>query len=95
MTTITPFAAGSYITNRNTSQLLGLKKPAQCPFETAFNGLTAQTYGGLGSGRSTALAAQATLSALRGYAAGITAAQTRTDLAVTSLTQVASLVAVP
>ena len=51
----------------------------------------AQTYAGLGSGRSTALGAQATLSALTGYAAGITAAQTRTDLAVTSLTQVADL----
>ncbi|PNB53590.1 flagellin, partial [Pseudomonas sp. GW531-E2] len=51
----------------------------------------AQTYGGLGSGRSTALGAQATLSALTGYAAGITAAKTRTDLAVTSLTQVATL----
>ncbi|WP_342107783.1 flagellin [Methylobacterium sp. SI9] len=54
-------------------------------------GQVAQTYGGLGTGRSTALGAQATLSALTGYAAGITAAKTRTDLAVTSLTQVASL----
>ncbi|WP_267359760.1 flagellin, partial [Methylobacterium sp. GC_Met_3] len=51
----------------------------------------AQTYGGLGTGRSTALSAQASLSALTGYAAGITAAQTRTNLAVTSLTQVATL----
>lgn len=91
MTIITPFAAGSYVTNRNTSQLLGLKNQLNDLSTQLSTGLTAQTYGGLGTGRSTALAAQATVSALTGYAAGITAAQTRTDLAVTSLTQIASL----
>lgn len=91
MTAITPFAAGSYVTNRNTSQLLGLKNQLNDLSTQLSSGLTAQTYGGLGSGRSTALAAQATLSALTGYAAGITAAQTRTNVAVTSLTQVATL----
>jgi flagellar hook-associated protein 3 FlgL len=91
MTTITPFAAGSYLTTRNTSQLLTLKSQLNDLSNQLSSGQVAQTYGGLGSGRSTALAAQATLSALTGYAAGITAAQTRTDLAVTSLTQIATL----
>jgi flagellar hook-associated protein 3 FlgL len=91
MTTITPFAAGSYLTNRTASQLTTLKSQLNDLSTQLSSGLTAQTYGGLGSGRSTALSAQATLSALTGYAAGITAAQTRTNVAVTSLTQVATL----
>ncbi|SFL92157.1 flagellin [Methylobacterium pseudosasicola] len=91
MTTISPFAAGSYVTNRNTSQLLTLKNQLNDLSNQLSSGKVSQTYGGLGTGRSTALAAQATLSALDGYGAGITAAQTRTDLAVTSLTQVAKL----
>ncbi|MDP4004298.1 flagellin [Methylobacterium sp. NEAU K] len=91
MTTITPFAAGSYVANRNTSQLLTLKNQLNDLSNQLSSGQVSQTYGGLGTGRSTALAAQSTLSALTGYAAGITAAQTRTDLAVTSLTQVAQL----
>lgn len=91
MTTITPFAAGSYLTTRNASQLTTLKNQLNDLSNQVSSGQVSQTYGGLGSGRSTALAAQATLSALTGYAAGITAAQTRTNLAVTSLTQVATL----
>ncbi|MCJ2059099.1 flagellin [Methylobacterium sp. J-048] len=91
MTTISPFAAGSYVANRNTSQLLTLKNQLNDLSNQLSSGKVSQTYGGLGTGRSTALAAQATLSALDGYGAGITAAQTRTDLAVTSLTQVAKL----
>ncbi|MGU3329579.1 flagellin [Methylobacterium mesophilicum] len=91
MTTISPFAAGSYVSNRNTSQLLTLKNQLNDLSNQLSSGKVSQTYGGLGTGRSTALAAQATLSALDGYGAGITAAQTRTKLAVTSLTQVAKL----
>ncbi|MGU3287329.1 flagellin [Methylobacterium mesophilicum] len=91
MTTISPFAAGSYVANRNTSQLLTLKNQLNDLSNQLSSGKVSQTYGGLGTGRSTALAAQATLSALDGYATGITAAQTRTNLAVTSLTQVATL----
>ncbi|MHC2108692.1 flagellin [Methylobacterium sp. WL64] len=91
MTTISPFAAGSYVANRNTSQLLTLKNQLNDLSNQLSSGKVSQTYGGLGTGRSTALAAQATLSALDGYGAGITAAQTRTKLAVTSLTQVAKL----
>ncbi|MBP1180109.1 flagellin [Methylobacterium sp. PvR107] len=91
MTTIKPFAAGSYLTTRNAAQLTTLKNQLNDLSTQLSSGLTAQTYGGLGSGRSTALSAQATLSALTGYAAGINAAQTRTNVAVTSLTQVATL----
>ncbi|KAA0118934.1 flagellin [Methylobacterium sp. P1-11] len=91
MTTITPFAAGSYLTTRNAAQLTTLKNQLNDLSNQVSSGQVSQTYGGLGSGRSTALAAQATLSALGGYAAGITAGQTRTKLAVTSLTQVATL----
>jgi flagellar hook-associated protein 3 FlgL len=91
MTTITPFAAGSYLTNRTASQLSTLKNQLNDLSNQISSGLVSQTYGGLGSGRSTALGAQATLSALTGYASGITAAQTRTNLAVTSLTQVVTL----
>lgn len=91
MTTITPFAAGSYLTTRNSAQLTTLKNQLNDLSNQVSSGQVSQTYGGLGSGRSTALAAQATLSALSGYAAGITAAQTRTNVAVTSLTQVATL----
>jgi flagellar hook-associated protein 3 FlgL len=91
MTTIAPYAAGSYIANRTTSQLVTLKNQLNDLSNQLSSGQVSQTYGGLGSGRSTALAAQATLSALTGYAAGINAAQTRTNLAVTSLTQVAQL----
>lgn len=91
MTTITPFAAGSYVTNRNATQLLSLKGELNDLSTQLATGQTAQTYGKLGTGRSTALGAQATISALTGYAAGITAAKTRTDLAVASLTQVAAM----
>ncbi|MGH1571634.1 flagellin [Methylobacterium sp. P31] len=91
MTTISPFAAGSYLTTRNAAQLTTLKNQLNTLSNQVSSGQVAQTYGGLGSGRSTVLAAQATLSALSGYAAGITAGQTRTNLAVTSLTQVATL----
>lgn len=91
MTTIAPFAAGSYLTTRNASQLTALKTQLNDLSTQLSSGLTAQTYGGLGGERSTALGAQATLSALNGYAAGITAAQTRTNLAVTTLSQVATL----
>ncbi|MGU3668550.1 flagellin [Methylobacterium sp. A49B] len=91
MTTITPFAAGSYLTNRTASQLSTLKNQLNDLSNQISSGLVSQTYGGLGSGRSTALGAQATLSALTGYASAITAGQTRTNLAVTSLTQVVTL----
>lgn len=91
MTTIRPFAAGTLTASRNASQILGLKTQLGTLSTQLATGRTAETYGGLGSGRTTALSAQATLSAIVGYGAAITSAQTRTKLAVTSLTQVATL----
>ena len=91
MTTIRPFAAGTYAATRNTSQILALKTQLGTLTTQLATGRTAETYGGLGTGRTTALSAQASLSAITGYGAAITGAQTRTTLAVTSLTQVASL----
>lgn len=91
MTTISPFAAGSYQANRSTSQLLTLKSQLNALSTQLATGRTAETYGGLGTGRSTSLTARATLSALDGYDAGIDSAQTRVTLASTSLQQVSTL----
>lgn len=91
MTTIRPFAAGSVATSRNTAQILGLKSQVGALTTQLATGRTADTYGGLGTGRTTALSAQASLSAITGYGAAINSGQTRTKLAVTSLTQVATL----
>ena len=91
MTTIRPFAAGSYTANRTASQLTGLKSQLDALSTQLSTGRTSETYGGLGSGRVTALATQGTLSALDGYGSAITAGQTRAKLAVASLTQVTSV----
>ncbi len=91
MTTIPPFAAGSYATNRTTSQLLTLKSQLNDLTNQLSSGLTAQSYGGLGTGRTAALSAQSSISALNGYSAVIDTAQTRAKLATTSLTQVAKV----
>ncbi|TXM63659.1 hypothetical protein FV226_27385, partial [Methylobacterium sp. WL12] len=91
MTTISPFAAGAYINTRSTSQLLSLKGQLDTLSTQLATGRTAETYAGLGAGRSTSLTARGTLSALDGYDAGITSAQTRVTLASTSLQQIAAL----
>ncbi|GJD34786.1 flagellin [Methylobacterium aerolatum] len=91
MTTIAPFAAGSYATSRSTSQLLALKSQLNDLTTQLGTGLTAQSYGGLGTGRSAALSAQASISALDGYSAVIDTAQTRAKLATTSMTQVVTV----
>ena len=91
MTTISPFAAGSYLTTRSTSQLLAMKSQLDALTTQLSTGRTAETYGGLGAGRSSSLTARATLSALDGYDAGIDAAQTRVQLASTSLQQITTL----
>lgn len=91
MTTIRPFAAGSYTATRNTQQILDLKSQLDTLTTQLGTGRAAETYGGLGAGRTTSLSARATVSALDGYDAAITAAQTRTNLAATSLTQFITL----
>ena len=91
MTTISPFAAGRYVTARSTSQLLTLKSDLDTLSTQLSTGRTAETYAGLGAGRSTSLTARGTLSALNGYDAGIDIAQTRVSLASASLQQVTTL----
>ncbi|WP_449409915.1 hypothetical protein [Methylobacterium komagatae] len=91
MTTIPPFAAGSYTASRNTSQLLALKSQLSDLTNQLSSGLTSQTYGGLGGARTTALSAQASISALNGYSSVIDTAQTRAKLGTTSLSQVVSV----
>lgn len=93
MTTIPPFAAGSYTVSRNTSQLLALKSQLSDLTNQLSSGLTSQTYGGLGGARATALSAQASISALNGYASVIDTAQTRAKLGTTSLSQIVSVAA--
>ena len=87
MTTIAPFAAGNVTATRTTSQLLTLKSQLNDLTTQLSSGLTAQSYGGLGSGRTAALSAQASISALNGYSAVIDTAQTRAKLGTTSLSQ--------
>ncbi|WP_132255045.1 hypothetical protein [Methylobacterium segetis] len=91
MTTISSFAAGSYVTNRNTQGILNLKSQLDTLSTQLSTGRTAETYGGLGSGRVTSLGAHATLSALDGYDAAIDSAKTRVALASASVSQVIKL----
>ncbi|TXM66314.1 hypothetical protein [Methylobacterium sp. WL120] len=93
MTTISPFAAGTYVNTRSTSQLLSLKGQLDTLSTQLSTGRTAETYSGLGAGRTSSLTARGTLSALDGYDAGIASAQTRVTLASTSLQQIAKLTA--
>lgn len=91
MTTIAPFAAGSYATTRTATQLTALKSQLTDLSSQLGSGLTAQSYGGLGTGRSSALSAQASISTLNGYSAVIGIAQTRAKLATTGLTEVVTV----
>ena len=91
MTQISPFAAGSYTTARNTQNLLNLKAQLDGLSTQLSTGKVSDSYGGLGTGRSTSLSAHATLSALDGYDYAIQTAQTRVSMVSASLTQVASL----
>ncbi|AWN41870.1 hypothetical protein [Methylobacterium durans] len=91
MTTISSFAAGSYITNRNTQNIVNLKDQIDTLSTQLSTGRASETYGGLGSGRVTSLSAHATLSALDGYDAAIDSAKTRVALASASVSQVIQL----
>ena len=89
--TIQPFAAGSYLADRNTASLVGLKSRLDALTTQLATGRAAETYGGLGAGRATSLSAHATISALDGYTAAIDGASTRVNLASRSLTQLKTL----
>lgn len=91
MTTIRPYAAGAYVTQRNTQQILDIKSQLAGLTTQLSTGRTAETYGGLGVGRTTSLSARATISALDGYDASIGYGDTRAKLASASLSQVIGL----
>jgi flagellar hook-associated protein 3 FlgL len=88
---IAPFNASTYVGDRNTANLVGLKGRLDTLTNQLASGKTATTYGGLGVGRTTSLSAHAALSALDGYDAAITGATTRVALANSSVTQVNTL----
>lgn len=88
MSTIRPYAAGAYVTQRNTQQILDLKNQLGTLTTQLSTGRTAETYAGLGVGRTTSLTAHATISALDGYDAAIGYGQTRAQLATSSLSAV-------
>jgi flagellin-like hook-associated protein FlgL len=88
---IAPFNASTYVGDRNTANLVGLKGRLDTLTNQLASGKAATTYGGLGVGRTTSLSAHAALAALDGYDAAITGATTRVALANTSVTQVNTL----
>ncbi|MEH3118015.1 MAG: hypothetical protein PGN25_10585 [Methylorubrum populi] len=89
--TITAFAAGTYRYDRQSASLVGMKDQLDGLARQLSTGRTAETYGGLGAGRTTSLSAHAAISAQDGYLAAITSAETRVKLTSASLTQLKSL----
>ncbi len=89
--TITAFAAGTYRYDRQSASLVGMKDQLDGLARQLSTGRTAETYGGLGTGRTTSLSAHAAISAQDGYLAGITSAETRVKLTSASLTQLKTL----
>lgn len=89
--TISAFTAGTYFQDRNTANLVSLKSRLDTLSTQLATGRNAETYGGLGSARTSSLSAHASLSALDGYDAGITANTTRVKLTTTAVTQVSTL----
>ena len=88
---IAPFNASTYLSDRNTANLVGLKSRLDTLTNQLASGKTETTYGGLGAGRTTSLSAHAALSALDGYDAAINGANTRVALANASVTQINTL----
>lgn len=89
--TITSFNASTYAADRNTANLVGLKSRLDTLTNQLSTGKAADTYGGLGSARTTSLSAHAALSALDGYDSAITGATTRVSLASATVTQIGTL----
>ena len=89
--TITSFAAGTYRFDRQSASLVSMKSQLDGLARQLSTGRTAETYGGLGVGRTTSLSAHAAISAQDGYLAAITSAETRVKLTSSSLTQLKSL----
>ena len=91
MSIIPPFAAGTYRFDRQAAGLGTMKSELDTLSRQLSTGRTAETYGGLGSGRTTSLSAHAAISAQDGYLAAITSADTRVKLTSASLTQLKTL----
>lgn len=91
MSSITAFAAGTYRFDRQASGLTSMKSQLDDLSRQLATGRTAETYAGLGPGRSTSLSARAGISAQDGYIAAITSADTRVKLTTASLTQLKTL----
>ncbi|NEU12702.1 hypothetical protein G3T14_11195 [Methylobacterium sp. BTF04] len=89
--TIAPFNASTYVADRNTANLVGLKGRLDTLTTQLSTGRAADSYGGLGSARTTSLSAHAALSALDGYDSAITGATTRVTLASAAVTQISTL----
>ncbi|TNC07859.1 hypothetical protein FF100_30920 [Methylobacterium terricola] len=89
--TIAPFAAGTAAADLNTRRLVDMKATLGTLSNQIASGRTADTYGGLGSGRTQSLAAHAQISALDGYIAAAGTGTTRVALASASVQQVATL----
>ncbi|MFE1601301.1 hypothetical protein [Methylobacterium sp. ID0610] len=88
---ITPYAAGTYASDLNTRRLVGLKSQLNALSGQLASGRAAETYGGLGAGRTTSLGAHAQLASLDGYDAVIDRGTTRIKLAGASIQQAATL----
>jgi len=88
MTSIPPFAAGSYAVSQNASDLLALASQIKTLSAQLSTGRVTETHGELGIGRSDSLSARATLSALGGYDAAIASVRPRVELTSVSLTQI-------
>lgn len=89
--TISAFAAGTYRFDRQSASLVSMKDQLDGLGRQLSTGRTAETYGGLGTARTTSLSAHAAISAQDGYLAAITSAETRVKLTSASLTQLSSL----
>ncbi|GJD49621.1 hypothetical protein OPKNFCMD_2354 [Methylobacterium crusticola] len=89
--TIAPFAAGTAASDLNTRRLVAMKAQLNDLSGQLGSGRTAETYGGLGAGRTASLGAHAQISSLDGYIAAAAGATTRVSLATASVQQVATL----
>lgn len=89
--TIAPFAAGSAAADINTRRLVAMKASLGTLSNQLSSGRTADTYGGLGAGRTQSLGARAQISALDGFIAAAGTGANRVALATASVQQVATL----
>ncbi|WP_372422491.1 hypothetical protein [Salinarimonas chemoclinalis] len=93
MTSITPFAAGSFDTRETTRMFVEMRKASQVLERQMATGRKAETYSGFGFERRTALDLRAKLGAFESYGETITSANLRLKVmtgAVQSLEKIAS-----